>query len=135
VPAPPADVVAPLASGSPAISTHTVLVQPGDSLWSLAARKLGRGSRWHDLLAANPGVLDPNRIAVGTQLLLPFKESKLKADVKVTVQKGDSLSKIAQSQYGRAENWQCIAQANPQLTDANRIYEGQELLVPANCKR
>jgi nucleoid-associated protein YgaU len=128
--APPSTVVNPL---SP---LHIVTVQPGDSLWKLAQQNLGRGSRWPELLAANPGIVDPTRLAAGTHIVVPTETSSLphvKSDAKVAVQKGDTLTKIAQSQYGRAAAWSCIAQANPQIVDADRIYEGQQLLLPFAC--
>ena len=134
--APPPGVPVALAPASPVVApTHTVTVEAGDSLWSLAVQHLGRGARWHELLAANPAVTDPNRIAVGTQLVVPENTLRLTSDVKIAVQRGDTLSKIAQAQYRRAANWRCIAAANPQIQDANRIFEGQELLLPANCQK
>jgi nucleoid-associated protein YgaU len=53
----------------------------------------------------------------------------------VTVEKNATLSKIARANYGDAAAWRCIAKANPQILDANRIYEGQQLLLPFNCKQ
>jgi nucleoid-associated protein YgaU len=114
----------------------TAIVQPGDSLWKLAQQTLGRGTRWHDLLAANPSV-DPSRLQPGTTLVIPAKVATLKSpksDETVTVEKGATLSKIAKAHYGRAAAWGCIAEANPQIADANRIYEGQQLLLPFRCK-
>jgi LysM repeat protein len=49
------------------------------------------------------------------------------------VQPGDTLSQIAQSQFGRASYAACITQANPTIHDPNRIYAGQVLLLPATC--
>jgi nucleoid-associated protein YgaU len=120
------------ASSSP---LHTIIVQPGDSLWKLAQQNLGRGSRWQELLAANPGIVDPTRLAAGTEIVVPAKITGLKSDLRVTVQSGDTLTKIAQVTYGRAAAWSCIAQANPEIADVNRIYEGQQLLLPFNCKQ
>jgi nucleoid-associated protein YgaU len=114
---------------------HTVTIQPGDSLWKLAQQNLGRGSRWQELLAANPGIVDPTRIAVGTEIVVPARVTGLKSDLKVTVKAGDTLSSIARVTYGRAAAWRCIAQANPEIADANRIYEGQQLLLPFNCQQ
>jgi nucleoid-associated protein YgaU len=116
-------------------SLHTVIIQPGDSLWNLALQNLGRGSRWQELLAANPGIVDPTRIAVGTEIVVPAKVTGLKSDLKVTVRQGNTLSSIARVTYGRAAAWRCIAQANPEIADANRIYVGQQLLLPFHCQQ
>ncbi len=48
-----------------------------------------------------------------------------------TVQKGDSLSKIAKELYGDAMKYPAIFEANkPMLTDPNLIYPGQVLRIP-----
>ena len=47
------------------------------------------------------------------------------------VVKGDSLSKIAQREYGDANKWRRIYEANKDLiNDPDLIYPGQELKVP-----
>jgi nucleoid-associated protein YgaU len=138
-PLPKASMATPIAPPSTVAKTssslHTVIIQPGDSLWKLAQQNLGRGSRWKELLAANPGILDPTRIAVGTEIVVPAKVTGLKSDLRVTVKGGDTLSSIARATYGRAAAWRCIAQANPKIADANRIYEGQQLLLPFHCQQ
>ncbi|HEY0333589.1 MAG TPA: LysM peptidoglycan-binding domain-containing protein [Stenotrophomonas sp.] len=49
-----------------------------------------------------------------------------------TVQKGDSLSKIAKHHYGDANAWQQIFQANRDvLEDPDKIQPGQTLKIPA----
>lgn len=48
-----------------------------------------------------------------------------------TVQKGDSLSKIAKTQYGDAMKYPVIFEANkPMLKDPDLIYPGQVLRIP-----
>jgi nucleoid-associated protein YgaU len=48
-----------------------------------------------------------------------------------TVVKGDSLSKIAKSQYGDAMKYPAIFEANkPMLKDPDKIYPGQVLRIP-----
>ena len=48
------------------------------------------------------------------------------------VKAGDTLSKIAKSVYGDANAYQKIFEANkPMLSDPNKIYPGQQLLIPA----
>ena len=48
-----------------------------------------------------------------------------------TVVKGDSLSKIAKTQYGDPMKYPAIFEANrPMLSDPNKIYPGQVLRIP-----
>jgi len=48
-----------------------------------------------------------------------------------TVEKGDTLSKIAQKVYGNASQYPKIFEANkPMLTDPDKIYPGQVLRIP-----
>ena len=51
----------------------------------------------------------------------------------ITVQPGDSLWKIALAHYGDGAEWQCIAGANPALSDPGQIYPGQTLVLPVRC--
>ena len=49
-----------------------------------------------------------------------------------TVQSGDSLSAIARREYGDANAWQRIYEANrDQLSDPDLIHPGQVLKIPA----
>jgi nucleoid-associated protein YgaU len=49
-----------------------------------------------------------------------------------TVQKGDTLSKIAKHHYGDANEWRKIFEANQDIiNDPDLIYPGQELKIPA----
>lgn len=48
-----------------------------------------------------------------------------------TVQRGDTLDKIAAKVYGDSNQWRRIYQANKdQLASPNRIYPGQKLVIP-----
>ena len=47
------------------------------------------------------------------------------------VQRGDSLWKIAAKVYGRGTLWSKIFEANPQIKNANLIYVGQKITIPA----
>ena len=47
-----------------------VYVQPGDTVWSIAARMYGNPKRWGEIAAANPGV-DPSNIRSGQRLVVP----------------------------------------------------------------
>jgi nucleoid-associated protein YgaU len=129
-PVPPASSVAPTSGGDSSIT-----VQPGDSLWKLSRRFLGRGSHWQDWLSDNPGLLDPQSIQAGTILVVPRPTSSAVSPTlgKVLVHPGDSLWKIALAHYGDGAEWQCIAGANPALSDPGKIYPGQTLVLPARC--
>ncbi len=48
-----------------------------------------------------------------------------------TVERGDTLSKIAKTHYGNAMKYPVIFEANkPMLTDPDKIYPGQVLRIP-----
>jgi nucleoid-associated protein YgaU len=48
------------------------------------------------------------------------------------VQAGDSLSKIAKREYGNANDWNRIYEANKDIVkDPNKIFPGQKLKIPA----
>jgi nucleoid-associated protein YgaU len=51
-----------------------------------------------------------------------------------TVVSGDSLSKIAKREYGDANKWNAIFEANrDKIKDPDRIYPGQVLTLPPNA--
>lgn len=54
-------------------SPKTYTVRPGDTLWSIAKKTLGDGSRWRDVYQVNRDVIgsDPNRIMPGQTLRIP----------------------------------------------------------------
>ena len=135
-----------LAPGSSAISNQKIVrVQPGDSLWRLAQQNLGRGNRWPELLAANRRIANPNRIRAGARLYLPAtlaippatrnaaSSTVGRSASTVKVRKGDTLWSLARSTLGRSSYWPCLASANPSISDPNRIYENQDLLIPTGC--
>jgi nucleoid-associated protein YgaU len=75
--APTRPLAGPTSPAKPAMAPRSstqrnvITVKPGDSLWKLAKQNLGSGLRWHELLSANPGILNPNRILAGSQIVLP----------------------------------------------------------------
>lgn len=130
---------ASLVVASPA--DEMVVVRDGDSLWSLSRRYSGVGARWRGWLAANPGIREKS-LRPGMRLLRPAVASKVgvesplgnaHAGKTITVRSGDSFWKIAAERYGDGRLWLCIARANPEWRDVEKIYPGQSLLVPAAC--
>lgn len=60
-----------LSLASAALAAEYV-VAPGDSLWRIAQRTLGRGSQWSELYEANRDtVQDPSHIYVGQRIVIP----------------------------------------------------------------
>jgi nucleoid-associated protein YgaU/proteasome lid subunit RPN8/RPN11 len=55
--------------GGPTGAASTYVVQPGDSLWAIAAAHYGNGARYTDILAANPGLTE--RLQPGMTIGLP----------------------------------------------------------------
>lgn len=48
-----------------------------------------------------------------------------------TVEKGDTLSRIAERYYGQPSKWRLIYEANQNtISDPDLIYPGQELEIP-----
>lgn len=136
----PAAVAAPVAPVFvDAAAPRTIIVKRGDSFWKLAQVNLGDGHRWHELVAVNPSIVDPQHLVPGMTINIlaatpaaPVVPSE-PTDSKITVRKGDSLWRIAQIKLGFGGFWGCIAKANPVIVDANRIYTGQTLKVPQSC--
>lgn len=71
---PPPPVVVPPAPPQPRFRDYTV--QKGDSsLWKIASRTMGSGSRWPLIKEANPG-LDPARMKIGQVLRIPLPSAR-----------------------------------------------------------
>lgn len=118
-----------------------VVVRTGDSLWRLSRQYSGAGAQWREWLAANPGI-EEKRLQPGMKLVRPGVASRAgvgsvspRSNLRqaVTVRPGDSLWKIAAERYGDGRLWTCIARANAEWRDVEKIYPGQILMVPAAC--
>jgi len=127
-----------LPTGSPQASQY--VVQPGDSLWSIAERQYGDGSAWVAIAKANADLLrgSPDLIEVGWVLVLPpgGGEAGLATTIGppatiITVKPGDSLWSIASAALGEGDRWPEIVDLNPDvIDDPNVILPGWELAVP-----
>jgi len=144
--APAGDAPAPRGGASSSAATYTV--RPGDSLWSIAARTLGDGSRYTELAALN-GLRDPGRIVTGQVLKLPGRSAAAAAPApsapkapapapvapKVaartyTVRRGDSLWDIAERSLGDGARYREIARLNG-IANPSRISVGAVLKLPS----
>jgi len=57
-------------AAQPRAGARTYTVKSGDTLGEIAKRELGSAQRWAEIQALNPG-LNPNRMVVGAELVLP----------------------------------------------------------------
>lgn len=112
------------------------VVVPGDTLWDIAQR-FGRSV---DALAVANGLSNPNRISIGQRLTIgtgapepgepPARETPSappSSPSRYTVAPGDTLSAIA---LRFSTTVGALARANG-VSDPNRIFAGQQLLVPS----
>jgi nucleoid-associated protein YgaU len=117
----------------------TYVVQSGDTLGEIAARQLGSFERWPEIAKLN-GNLDPKKVRKGMKLVLPAgakvaSTPKVAASTPVApggeyvVQRGDTLSGIAQKVLGKTSRWTEIAALNPAI-DADRLIVGSKLRLP-----
>jgi nucleoid-associated protein YgaU len=67
----PKKTSAPAAEHNPGVE---YVVHAGDTLRTIAEKKLGSSDRWKDIVAANPG-LDPHKLTVGKSLKIPAHEA------------------------------------------------------------
>ena len=128
------------------VFAETRKVRPGESLSQILRREYRVSDEaLPGLLAAfralNPGV-DPDRLAPGQVVRVPFKMEERLGDEDVTrggetytVRAGDSLWRILRNRYGvpRAQMGAAlaaVARANPDLKDPNRLLVGQRLRIP-----
>lgn len=74
---------------------------------------------------------DFSNVTSGDSSSAPAPVRQAPAAVGYTVQRGDSLSRIAQAHYGDANEWPRIYEANRDLIkDPDLIYPGQTLTIP-----
>ncbi len=84
-------------------------------------------------VTSTPGGVQAGGTAVNMSANEPVAHTEDKwASRTYTVEKGDTLSKIAKEMYGKASKYPVIFEANkPMLKDPDEIYPGQVLRIPA----
>ena len=127
-----------------ASATLEHVVERGDTLWSIAERHLGAGSRYTELADLNRAVLgpDPGFLPVGVVLQIPDapRQDTAHGEHPETVERGDTLSQIAQEELGDADRYPEIFEASRDtvqpggrhLSDPDLILPGWTLTIPAS---
>lgn len=121
--------------------TIAYTVQPGESLWSIAEEHLGDGRRYGEIVELNRAVIgdEPGFLRPGWVLQLPeIERSDAAARDRYIVERGDTLSQIADDYLGDAARYMEIYDASTQLaqpggarlSDPNAIDVGWTLNIP-----
>ncbi|HEX9529590.1 MAG TPA: LysM peptidoglycan-binding domain-containing protein, partial [Acidimicrobiales bacterium] len=134
--APPRAPAAPGSQAQAAQREH--VVRSGESLWSIAAAECGSPLYWRDIADLN-GVQHPGLIYPGTTMRLPAP-CEVPEHQAYVVAAGDTLSRIAQREYGAAGTWEAIWRANRgavmhdgrTFTDPGVILPGWTLRLPTH---
>ena len=135
---------------------ESYVVQYGDNAHSISRKFYGTTAHWQSILKAN-ALADPTRFREGQTIRIPLDPENIQgipvdetgepieADAETTddetdapetteyvVSKGDTLSGIAKSIYGRASLWRRIRDANRETinADGTNIRPGMVLTIP-----
>lgn len=111
-------------------------VEKGDSLWNIAQKNLGDGSKWTEIYKLNQDSIgqNPDLIFSGNHLKLPGASGSSIADAShYTVKPGDNLWNIAKSHLGNPTKWGDLYKANANIIGDNPglIQPGQDLTLPS----
>ena len=117
---------------SPSYTEYTV--QRGDTLWKIAQAQLGSGSRYREIMELNG--LTSEALTPGQVLRIPGSGSGGSSTPSTpaptyreyTVQRGDSLWKIAQTQLGSGSRYREIVSLNNLQNET--VYPGQVIRLP-----
>ena len=135
-PIPQAAVGVPQPKGT---TTTEVIVERGDTLWSIAERHLGAGERWREIAELNDGhrmndgstFVSAHTILPGWSLAIPSTAPAHLAHDVVTVETGNTLWEIAAEEYGDGTKWPRIYRPNKdKIGDPHWIYPGQRFVIP-----
>ena len=111
--------------------TFAYIVQPGDTMFSIARRF---DVPLQELIDANPQIPDPARLVPGQTVCVPITAPPPTqcppGTFSYTVQPGDSMFTIAQ-RFGVSLN--ALIAANPQIPNPNLIFPGQIVCVPTGA--
>ncbi len=111
--------------------TDTYIVQRGDTLVALARRF---DTTLEELLELNENITNPNRIYEGQRIQVPnapSTEPSPEPGPTYIVRRGDTLARIA-ARFDTTVD--VLLKLNPTITDRNKIYVGQKIVLPAGVE-
>ena len=116
-------------------------MKKGDTYGTIAVNNYGTYGVWKQLYKANNGA----SLTEGAKLVLPEKLGKVAliaapaaadGETLYTVKAGDTPGAIAKAAYGDLMKYKAIFERNADcLVNANTIYEGQVIVLPAKQAR
>ncbi len=107
---------------------NSYIIQRGDTLGEIA-QDHGGFSTLDNIVKANPQITNPDMIFANDEIIIPNNTKDTKQSTIYTVQNGDTLSKIAE-RHGGFSNLNNIIRANPQISNPDKIIEGDEIIIP-----
>lgn len=126
----------------PVAAPEEYVVQPGDSVWTIAKAKLGDGKEWKKIVDANPG-MNPDKLSAGKKIVIPSKakpSTAIKGPKEIvgsensqvyTVQPNDSLSSISTKFFKTVKYAKAIFDANKELIRSpDNLKAGLQILIP-----
>ena len=118
-------------------SYREVTVQKDDSLWKIAERELGAGSRWGEIARANPSV-NPDRLQMGQKLRIALQDTApsprdarpaATTGVKTyLVKPGDTPMGVSSLHYGTVRHYRLILEHNGLAEDG--LKAGTTIEIP-----
>ena len=84
--------------------TESYTVKKGDTLWEIAAGKLGEGKRWPEVWERNAQIKDPNLIYPGNQVLLPGAAQPVAPPVMGMAEPAPAPAPVDEVTYTRARD-------------------------------
>ena len=115
---------------------NTYVVVPGDTVSGISRKIYGSFGHWKKIASKNgisaPYVLQPGTVIMydaDTSVAKAFKSGKHSSGAHtVTVQSGDTLSKIASQLYGSSGSWKVLYNMNKdKISNPNHIFVGMVL--------
>ena len=135
-PTAPTTPAAPETPAAPA-TAGAYTVKKGDTYGTIALNNYGTYGVWSELYKVNKGA----KLTEGATLVLPETLGKVarinapaaaSGETLYTVKAGDTLGAIAKATYGDVMKYKTIFERNAdRLVNANTIYEGQVIVLPA----